>query len=154
MLFVLPKGALNLAGKPFDELTPQSIARVTPAEGVVWLCLCKCGQTREVAAKNLTSGRITRCLPCANQRRAVQVQAAYRQALDRHSLRGHHHSDAQRRWETHLEQLTKEQRAVYDDFIARRERLGMKITDRVRAGAVEAAMTVGIVEGYALPRAA
>jgi hypothetical protein len=36
--------------------------------------------------------------------------------------------------------MTPEQRAVYEDYIGRREELGITITDAIRAGAVEIAM--------------
>src|SRR5947209_13225268 len=111
MLFALPKGVINLAGKSFGELIPQSIIRVTPAEGAVWNCLCSCGGGREVAAKNLTAGRVTRCVPCANSRRAAQLKEAHSQAADR---RGDSNSLIQRDWRRYLEQMSDDQRAAYD----------------------------------------
>lgn len=138
MLFVLPKGVINLAGrKDLGELTPQSIIRVTTSEGAVWRCLCSCGQTRDVPAKNLTSGRVTRCVPCANTRRAAQLKESHSQAAGR---RGDSNSAFQRHWQTHLSTMSDEQRAVYEDFIERRRRMNQPVTDGVRASAVEAAM--------------
>lgn len=137
MLYLLPKGVKDLADQEQGELTPKYIISVTAAEGAVWHCLCRCGKTRNVPAKNLTAGRVTRCVDCANRRRTEQLHAAYKRA---NSGRGDASWGARRTWQSDLERLTPEQRAVYDDMIERRSRLNIPITDAVRAGAVEAAM--------------
>jgi len=137
MLFLLPKGVKNLADQEQGELTPKRIISVTAAEGAVWHCLCRCGKTRDVPAKNLTAGRVTRCVDCANRRRTEQLHAAYKKA---NSRRGDASWGARRSWQSDLEGLTPEQRAVYDDMIERRRQHNVPITDAIRAGAVEMAL--------------
>jgi hypothetical protein len=137
MLFLLPKGVKNLANQEQGELTPKYIISVTAAEGAVWHCICCCGKTRDVPAKNLTAGRVTRCIDCANRRRTKQLHAAYKRA---NSGRGDASWGARRSWQSALEGLTPEQRTVYEDLIESRRRHNITITDAIHAGAVEVAL--------------
>jgi hypothetical protein len=133
MLLLLPRGVKNLAGQTFTELTPVKIIEISPTEGAIWDCDCSCGATRHVSARNLLAGRVTRCVACARKGRTLRL-------VNARLSRGDSESSYQRNWRSHLENLSPERRAIYDDYIERRERVGVQITDRIRAGAVEMAM--------------
>jgi hypothetical protein len=133
----LPRGVKDLSKDEFVDLKPQRIVEIDPARGAIWECLCTCGRTRNVPAKNLTSYRVTCCNTCRRERRNEQLKLA---AKNMRLRCGDSNSVFRRHSEHFLETMTPEQRAVYDDYIKRRQRLGIKITDAIRAGAVEVAM--------------
>lgn len=135
MLLLLPKGVKNLAHQPFGELTPQYIVKITSSGGAVWHCVCSCGKTREVPAKQLIRGRATRCHDCARERRLACLQAIN----ERISLEHRKENDFIRNWEWYLARLTPAQRAVYDYHIERRLRQQRPITALIKAEAVEIA---------------
>lgn len=53
----------NLEGMKFGRLTVASFVRYGTSQkpGVVWLCKCQCGGTKEVMAKLLLSGKVASC---------------------------------------------------------------------------------------------
>jgi hypothetical protein len=143
MLFIVPRGVKNLSEQEFGSLVPQSIVRIVPGEGALWLCKCSCGEMREVLAAKLKAGEVTCCRTCMRAKRATQLRDASARA---HETRVVRHtagmSDYELRWEFYLARMNREQRAIYDDLIRRRERgiFNVEITDRIRAGAVDVAM--------------
>jgi hypothetical protein len=140
MLFVLPRGVLNLAEQEFGSLTPQSIIQIKPGEGAIWHCECTCGETRDVLASQLNAGSVTCCRSCMRTKGATQLRDASARA---HATRFVNHggaSEYERRWQFYLSRMSAEQRAIYEDVINRRARLRIAITDRIRAGAVDVAM--------------
>ena len=53
--------ALNLIGQKFGRLTVISKCNYKINNGLVWLCQCECGNTKEVAGKSLQSGTCKSC---------------------------------------------------------------------------------------------
>lgn len=52
----------DLVNRTFDRLTVlKDTGERNPKKGKVWLCLCKCGNKKEVTTSNLTSGRTKSC---------------------------------------------------------------------------------------------
>lgn len=52
----------DLSGQEFDYLIPQSLLQRRASNGgAIWFCLCKCGNTHEVAANELIRRHVTSC---------------------------------------------------------------------------------------------
>lgn len=66
---------IDLVGKQFGKLTviekTQSKKYPSGGGGVVYLCLCECGNKKEILAGNLRSGHTTSCGCVQNQTRAT-----------------------------------------------------------------------------------
>ena len=56
----MPK-ALDLTGQKFGRLTVISKCDYKINGGLVWLCQCECGNTKEVASKSLRDGKCKSC---------------------------------------------------------------------------------------------
>jgi hypothetical protein len=140
-LLLVPKGVKNLAGRTdLGDLIPERIIEIVPDKGAVWECRCVCGETRNVLANVLLAGRVVACERCARAKRTAQLQAAWSRAYAAGAFRPGRQAGLDRGWREHLEAMTDGQRAEYDDMIARREKMGVAVTERVRAEAVDAVL--------------
>jgi hypothetical protein len=139
-LFLLPRGARNLAGLPFGDLTAERIVKVVPRKGALWRARCRCGRTREVFAYALTAGQVRRCRECRRARRTEYLIAAHRRARSNETVVQIRATRFERRWELHLGQMTEGMRALFDDLVARRARQGIVITPRLKSQIVDVVM--------------
>lgn len=57
----LPKNAKDLTGLRFGRLTVSHPLRSEPGKGVIWLCKCDCGGTKEVPASRLQQDKVHSC---------------------------------------------------------------------------------------------
>lgn len=62
---------IDHTGKRFGSLVAVHAERV--GHRVKWSCLCDCGQTTDVFASALTSGRTTRCWPCSRKAQGLSI---------------------------------------------------------------------------------
>ncbi|HEX8179484.1 MAG TPA: hypothetical protein VF525_08070 [Pyrinomonadaceae bacterium] len=141
-LFVLPKGVKNLAanGKPYGQLTPAYIIEIRPGAGALWRCRCTCGETRDVRARQLIAGHVTRCKLCAKYRREQQLRRAWREAYEAGRFRPGRATEVERGWQEHRPAMTDVQRREFEDMIERRRRRGIATTVRLQSEIVDAVM--------------
>lgn len=51
----------DISGKKFGRLSPKKIVRISKHKKAIWLCQCDCGNTVEVIAESMISGRTKSC---------------------------------------------------------------------------------------------
>lgn len=51
----------DLTGFKFGKLTVMELAESDSVGGLQWLCLCECGETKKIRARNLKSGQYISC---------------------------------------------------------------------------------------------
>ena len=61
----------NLVGQQFHYLTVLSKTEKRKNGAVIWLCQCRCGNTKEVTSGELNAGRVTSC-GCYNKEKAAK----------------------------------------------------------------------------------
>lgn len=54
----------NLVGEQYGQLYVRRYAGITKKPGVLWECVCSCGNTRIVSTDDLHRGRVTTCEKC------------------------------------------------------------------------------------------
>jgi hypothetical protein len=118
MIHQLPKGTRDLTGQTFGSLTPQYVVEMIPGAGALWHCDCACGGSHEVLATHLRRGRSRYCERCAREHRKEQLARA------RSSIRS---IDGMRAVPI-ASDLPPAARPYFDEMIARRRRMGVRIT--------------------------
>jgi hypothetical protein len=121
-----------LTGQTFGKLTALNLLRVERIKrglGALWLCRCACGEQREAFARQLRSGSVRSCRKCAARLRTKRLRAAY--------------ESWRRRTGDKLlaaETLTAAQEVAYENILQRRRRLGLPVTRRTKAEALDCAL--------------
>lgn len=91
----------------------------TNERGVQWLCLCDCGNTRIVAAKDFTWGRIRKCEECANpgqkrqQEKLTEMHAEAGQELGPPM----YSEEFRRTWKERREGFSTAERLLYEVYL-------------------------------------
>jgi hypothetical protein len=132
---VVQSDLLRQRGSPKADgakLTALRLASNNAKRGNVWETRCECGNTREVAARDFTSGKIRKCATCVSPGRAAWIPGLNARRAE---MREQFYPVSFRRtWKQHYEKFTARELLLFETIMDRRRRcpyLEMQAVDLV-----------------------